>query len=402
MKRNFCFTFKRHIVKENTEGVRACCCDKHALCKAVIFFILSCVVVSTVVLSFVCLQRADGIHDKHHGPNSFSSPQLRLLLISPQSSQSSIILTSSGKDAEDLVGEEEEKEDEIESSTGEKVTHVLFLWHFTAAAVCFSIFIVVAVVLLLIYNKVYEEDEDRNKCLRYFYWVPLLAIPLAVVPAVRMDLFSTASYWLFFIPYLLLALALPMLYFYWVFTDWVQRESVSFRCYVIATAPVSYVLFVAGLVLCILRLDKILPPSFQYAFVFIFPAVGFIFASFPAFDYLMYDPDEVDAEFSEYQCVPCAIVVSIVVTMVLYGGFVLPFTLRKEHVFDTSYHFALIPYYILIVIVLLYLICTNDFGRFSKIKLVLFIILSVIAVVFLALSFVCLGGANDAYEEFSL
>lgn len=376
--------------------------------KFVIFFFLLCIsiMVSTIVLSFVCL----GANDPDGGiakVNSFTSLQLHVSLSSWPSSQSSpfgFLIK------EDLVSkEEEERTDEVEGSTVKKSTQVLFLWHFTSAAVCFSLFIVVVCALLLIYFEIIYSD----KCYCYA-WLILLIIPLAIIPAVRMDGFSTASYWLFFIPYLLLALVLPVLFCYYVSTE-VEFDYKHTRSLVTGTAPVSYVLLLAGLVLWILRLDSVLPPSFKYTFIFIFIAVGFFCGFFPAADGLLrsfleimfYTVDEIDEIHNykfEYPC-GCDSAFSLLVyngvyivfTLVLYGGCFLPFTLRKDLVFHTSYHFTLIPHHIINIIGFLLLIFLIRRRRIDNV--VILTILSVVAAAFLALSLVCLGGANDACEK---
>lgn len=280
-------------------------------CKRVTFFILVSIAIPLFILSFVCLGGANDAYGKNH-----------------------VVSTFDGDGSEDLCL----KEERILGKT----TTGMFLWHYTSAAVCFSVFAFFLILMLFVKCG----DGVRTNSFLCSAWLLLLVVPLTVIPALRMDGFLTGSYWLFFIPYMLLALSLPIL-----FVGCCCCTSRACEAKLVAPMPVGYLLFLAGLILYIIRFDNIThPPPFTYTFILLFPALAFFLALASVFHYYLksmswHGPDRVKwGDF--FLCY----IPSFFTTLILFGVFILPFSLRKDLVFQTSYHFVFIPHYILALV----------------------------------------------------
>lgn len=237
-------------------------------------------------------------------------------------------------------GEEEEEEEETERE-GEIKKPIFFLWHFTSAAVCLALSIVCFVAVVTI-----RADCDCEMCVVQL--IGYLSV-LLVLPCIRMDEFTKVSHWVFFIPAILVMAGLfvavnaiiccmdrgdmPDI----LYLDDMSRSGYNCACRM--CSPVVYLLVLAGFILFVMRLDGVLPDSFSYAVVFVFPTSGILLELLVL---SCCDCSENDR---------CTLFLSLLVPPVVYGSFILPFALRKDQFFKTSYHFSLIPWYLLVVTV---------------------------------------------------
>lgn len=223
---------------------------------------------------------------------------------------------------------------------------IFFLWHFTTAAVC--IFLSVLVFALFYYYM----NRDN------LVWLVLLVVVLLMVtvfPALRMDGFIAVSYYFLFIPASLIVLVFLVLsvvlccFPYWVYRLPMPRPYPiacprfgrrTFCCVFGTGFPVAALLVAAGYVLVVLNLEGEMSGAWPYSLLLLLPTAGVLFIQ------------------AVWKCrFGCSFSFWFVLAPVIFGGFVLPFCLRIDGLFHTSYHFVFIPIYISIFVVEIVFVC---------------------------------------------
>lgn len=255
-----------------------------------------------------------------------------------------------GNEKKDVIWKEKDEDEEEENEQYlMESKDIFFFWHFTTAAICLVLSSVFFILEFFFY-KLFPLQERTFTRSDLYSLLLLLLLPL-LLPAVRMDEFTKVTYWVFFIPAIISMVALLVLVFVLQTKqiDLFKYNSAHYCCIWRVTFPLTYLLVLGGFILFVMRIDKTLPSSMlvfdRYTVILLFPVLGVLLLVFvwACSNYHRYRDD-------------CKIFFMPIASFVVYGGFLLPFCLRKDGVFTTSYHYVMIPWYIAGAFVCIYIV----------------------------------------------